>query len=217
MQINTEKLIPASIYCGSLSLITPPLIGYNLQALYQLQPSSTSTLTPWIRANLRMMPTQLVLRSGQLAIASQLRERTNPWVGFAFMGVMQGIIYGHANTNWVRHLNLPVGAKPNLLRGVLFAASRDTISQGIPFAFRDNGPAAVALASIGATVASQGFHNCQTIMQVKSYLGYREAFLAGWKRHGFTLFYTGYQARLVMMSSINALNYLLLKDLWSNK
>ena len=139
---------------------------------------------PWIQGSLRMIPGQLALRSGQLLIAREIKEHSNPWFGFALMGVLQGVIYGHANNNWLHHLQITsVKGVPNPFRGVLFAASRDTISQGIPFMMGQYGVASVAASSILATIGSQGLHNCQTMMQMDSQVGYLSSIRNGWQQH----------------------------------
>jgi hypothetical protein len=182
-------------YITTISCITPPLIGYNIKSLYSCKPP-----IPWFSASLKMLPGQLTLRTAQLQIATTIKEKTNPWLAFASIGVLQGIVYGHATTSWTRHLSLPANIRPNMFAGILFAASRDSISQGIPFYLSDHGPIAFLATSVASTIASQGLHNCQTIMQLKSHLLYR-----------------GFQSRLGMMTVINLLNYYILKPIWKDK
>ena len=126
--------------------------------------------------------------------ATPVKEHANPWLAFGVVGVLQGGVYGQCTTYVSKLLGL--AKKPpklqDLLRGSAFAGSRDTISQGVPFAYTATvqsmvvdplyasvaGPvsgddasqpvrrmAAVMSCSIGATVASQFPHNCQIRMQ----------------------------------------------------
>lgn len=213
MNKDYSQLAYGLTYSSILSIMTPPLVGFNLSTLYQINYQHI----PWVHGSLKMFVPQIALRSGQLLIASQIKEQTNPWIGFGCIGLMQGVIYGHANTSWLKYIKLPVKTSPNIFRGALYAISRDTISQGVPYAFREYGLGPVIGISIISTISSQVFHNCQTIMQVKSYLSYRQAFFKGWDRHGYKLFYHGFQSRIALMLGINILNYLFLDKIWSNQ
>tara|TARA_R100001163_G_C5067706_1_gene207040 strand:+ start:2027 stop:2740 length:714 start_codon:yes stop_codon:yes gene_type:complete len=205
-------------YVTGLSLITPPLIGYNIKKLY----NPTNDI-PWIKGSCKMIPKQLILRSGQLLFANQLKESTNnTFIAFAGIGITQGIIYGHCTSNWLKWIKLPFKISPNPLAGFGYAAMRDIISQGIPFYVGQNinnkldnkyTLLAVSGTSLVSTVASQGLHNCQTIMQIKN-VGYKKSAIKCWNRHGFKMLYVGCEARICMMLGVNILNYLFLRDIW---
>ena len=197
-------------YCGGLSIITPPLVGYNLKSLYG------STSLPYCWGTLKMFPYQFVLRGGQLALATELKNQTHPLVAFSSIGIFQGIIYGHVNQTWAHFFPKIQKMRPNMMRGILFAANRDMISQGIPFLMNDYGLGAVLATSFFSILLSQGFHNCQTIMQMNRYETYLSTIQNGFSKYKYGLFYKGYFSRVLMMMGVNTLNYLFLRDIWNN-
>lgn len=207
-----EKYKYGFLYTLGLSSITPPLIAYNLNKIYS-QPVSP----PWITGTFRMMPAQLAMRIAQLKVSTEIKERTNPWIAFSTIGIIQGFIYGHSITHWAKYMKLPPNTSPNMFRGILFAASRDTISQGIPFAMSNYGLGAVIGSSIISTTLSQGLHNCQSAMQLNNKLSYSMAVKKMFRIHGWKFLYKGVEARLTMMGAINIMNYLFLKKIWKNE
>lgn len=205
--MDLEKKQYSLAYCAGLSVITPPMLGVNLSALYK-----TRQRLPIVKGTISMFPYQFALRAGQLAIATELKDRTHPLIAFSAIGVFQGIIYGHVNQHWANYL--PIRSQPNLMRGIFWAASRDTISQGFPFIAHDWGFVPVMGVSLVSILASQSLHNFQTIMQIDKRHSYVSSIWEGWRMHGSKIFYTGYSSRVAMMTLVNILNYVFLSEIW---
>lgn len=208
-------LANGALYCSSLSLITPTLAGFNFQALYTVK---TIPTLPYLRGTLKMFPYQMLLRGGQLSLATEIKQQTHPALAFASIGLMQGVIYGHINTTWARYAKIAtVTSAP--MRGGIFAACRDLLSQGLPYyaGTRVNKTEGhlivVGAVSAASVLASQGFHNYQTLMQInkRSYLG---TIHHGWKTYRWKIMYAGYSSRVVIMMVTNMLNFLLLDKIW---
>ena len=131
-----------------------------------------------------------------------------------------------------------------VFRGSVFAACRDTISQGVPFMLSssvrerifdplldashddddDNSDSAASLAahwgsviltSVAATVASQGLHNAQITMQADQSLSYASAVKSLWRNNGMGMMVRGAEARIGLLLVVNILNELILKPAWA--
>lgn len=226
-----NKLQNSFYYSSSLSLFTPPAMAYNMSKLYKIPISRF----PICKETFRILPSQFTYRFLQYGIFSFISDKTNPWIGFGLMGISQGFIYGKVNNHWTKVLQQKNNSliskniqnnsfttksfstksfrnnsfRNSSFRGSFFAASRDIISQGIPYQF--NTPLSVLNASLFSTVASQCFHNFQTVMQVNTKLNYQQAVKYTWEKHGIELFWKGSSARIGLMLLINIINQKFLK------
>lgn len=240
-----EEYLPyayLSAYCFGTSLFTPAACLYNLT---KLNPAMRAQLTPVsaMRLATRILPHQTVLKALQIGASTPVKENLSPWAAFSLVGVLQGGLYGHANIFFLKTLKSnKVVSYAGVLRGYGFAGARDAISQGVPFMFSSTvekkyfSPmfdklsddknsvllsvqkwSAVISTSICATYLSQGFHNCQTIMQSEQSLSHFQGARAAWKNNGFSLFYKGAEARVGLMLVINILNDTLLKKAWASR
>lgn len=105
--------------------------------------------------SLEVFVVQALLKVTQINVCTPVQEVMNPFMAFAFMGVLQGFVYGQCT----RHFSLKLGLIPGetatssvqdgramhaavitllrnargMLRGSLFAGLRDLVSQGVPF------------------------------------------------------------------------------------
>lgn len=107
-----------------------------------------------LRMSLVIFPHQTVLKALQMNASTPVKEYCNPWAAFAVVGILQGGVYGQANTHFARVLginsssatttatsssainnntNTTVTAVKRMFRGSAFAGGRDMISQGLPF------------------------------------------------------------------------------------
>ena len=180
--------------------------------LYNLHPTSKRVI---LNGTTTMFPQQIIMRLCQFHTATYVKEHTsNVWIGFGVMGAFQGVIYGQANVQWARILKISNPSLHAPLRGNLFSIGRDVISQGIPY------HATTSYDMVGytflSTIASQGLHNFQTLMQVDKNINYRTAISHSLKHHGMSIFWKGFEARLLMILFINSINRLVLNPHWSS-
>ena len=229
-----------ALYSGIISTLSPSLTTLQLLKTFDRSISAKELAT----ISIRIFPHQCFLKWAQMNAATPVKEHANPWLAFGVVGVLQGGVYGQCTTYVSKLLGL--AKKPpklqDLLRGSAFAGSRDTISQGVPFAYSATvqslvvdplyssvmGPvsgddasqpvrrmAAVMSCSIGATVASQFPHNCQIRMQADPSLGYAGVVRVLTSEFGIRAFYMGASARVALLLVVNSLNELVLKKAWA--
>jgi len=226
-------------YSAGISLFSPPANLYMVKTLHgYTQPIN------WFRMCARIYPAQVGLRMLQVNLASPIKDNLNPWAAFAALGVLQGVVYGHANVTFATALNL-VGKHKKTMRGILrgsgFAAGRDVISQGIPFMLSKRfaehavdpilGPideknwfmqgvrhyTSVLSLSLVSCVLSHGLHNGQQVMQTHQELSYTQALSSLYKDHGMKFLYRGAQARIGLMMVTNVFNEIFLKPAWQDR
>lgn len=224
MEINK---VQNYIFFGSCYGLFSPFISIHHQRLLlndlKITPESMLRLT-------RIMPQQMALKSIQMAISTPIKEKTNTWVGFGVIGVLQGVIYGHANISIRNQFIKEQKRKLHLLgmfRGSMFAASRDMISQGIPYVYhkkvgyyllgenKERQLFSLLFTTTGAAVMSQFFHNCQCNMHVDASLNYEQAVEKTFRQHGLRSFYVGVSNRMFMLYFMNILNEVFLRPVWN--
>ena len=171
-------------YGAGISIFSAPASAYQLCRLYKaaVPPSEMA------KAACRILPHQTLLKLAQMNASAPVKRAHQPWAAFAVVGILQGGVYGQSSVHFAKAFSL-VAKAPSLagmFRGSMFAAGRDSLSQGIPFVLADPFRRTVVdrvvaadsdlakmakkwgsliLTSIGATVASQGLHNGQLRMQ----------------------------------------------------
>jgi len=209
-----KMLIRLFQYGGAVSLVSNPIVGYQILRLYA-RPLTTDLAL----VSFRIWPTQTLLKAAQVATCLPLSEIGSPPLMFAAMGVLQGGVYGQAVLSFTKRWSL-TSTPPRLrglFRGSLFAAGRDSISQGLPWMVRiplpptSLGPSThskceVALTAGVATLLSQGLHNAQSVMQADQRLSHRDALVLLWKKHRLGGFFKGFEARIVLVVFVNLLN-----------
>ena len=202
--MNEETRIYA-IYASSLSVVTSLDMLHNMSKLQHiyLHPSVIA------RGTVSMMPTQVMMRFGQIYVSSYITNLTNsPLLGFGSICLTQEVIYNHAMSRWdeivCKSKNLTQKPKVGSYRGLLFSIPRDMISQGIPYYFST--PLSLLAVSAMATVASQGLHNCQMLMRTDPKLTYRNCLPRAYSFYGKSLFYAGATGRLGLMAVVNVVN-----------
>ena len=231
-----------AVYSGIISTLSPSLTTIQLLKTFNKSVSAKELAS----ISLRIFPHQCFLKWAQMNAATPVKEHANPWVAFGVVGVLQGGVYGQCTTYVSKLLGL--AKKPpklqDLLRGSAFAGTRDTISQGVPFAYSATvqrnvvdpvyaslmGPVhdtdasqpvrrmvAVMVCSIGATVASQFPHNCQIRMQADPALGYAGVVQKLTSEFGPRALYMGASARIALLLVVNGLNELVLKKAWAKE
>lgn len=231
---DVKRIIPYVSHSLLLSTVSPVYNIYQLKKLYQLKLS----FSQMAGGSLSLLPAQTILRIGQLSMASKLKKDLDPWCAFAGIGVMQGIVYGHANLFFARHLRLCRHPLHPLLvtRGSAFGAARDTISQGVPFMFhsdvkkcvfdplwpsedqrvsRVKEGLAVVCTSGASTLASHFLHVCQTTMQCNPTLSYQSVWSSAFRAHGWAMCWNGAAGRMALLLVTNLLNYHFLTPIWT--
>jgi len=226
-------------YSAGISCFSPPANLYMVKKLHgYTQPVN------WFRMCARIYPAQVGLRMVQVNLASPIKDNLNPWAAFAALGVLQGVVYGHANVTFAKALKLEGVHKLSpfgIVRGSGFAATRDLISQGIPFMLSkrfcthvvdpilgevaESNPfmqgvrhyASVLTLSAISTVVSHGLHNGQQVMQTHQELSYAQALSRLYKDHGIKFLYKGAQARVGLLMVTNVFNELFLKPAWQDR
>ena len=122
-----------ALYSGIISTLSPSLTTLQLLKTFDRSISAKELAT----ISVRIFPHQCFLKWAQMNAATPVKEHANPWLAFGVVGVLQGGVYGQCTTYVSKLLGL--AKKPpklqDLLRGSAFAGSRDTISQGVPFAY----------------------------------------------------------------------------------
>ena len=89
------------------------------------------------KISFRIFPQQTALKCLQMNLATPVKEHINTWMAFGVVGVLQGGVYGQCTTYVSRALSLAktTPSISDMLRGSAFAGLRDTVSQGVPFAY----------------------------------------------------------------------------------
>lgn len=226
-------------YSFGLSIFSPIATLYQLKKVtpnLKVSPKQASKL------GFRILPSQTLLKLGQMNISSPVCDYLNPWLAFGVVGVFQGAVYGHSNIYFVKHLlprNKNVVSYAGLFRGFLFAGLRDMISQGVPYIFahqiemslkeKINGKngneskmksfvvkwSSVVGTSLFATILSQGLHNFQLTMHADHTItSHAAAVRQSIKTNGFKVLYKGCEARVGFMLLVNIANDLFLKHAW---
>lgn len=227
-------------YGAGISVFSP------LASIYQmakLNPQVVVTNKRMVFLASRVFAVQTLLKSIQMNIGTEVKGVLNPWAAFAAVGILQGGVYGHCNIFYSKELgiskDLGLKAYLGMFRGVAFAASRDTISQGVPFmcsgfvkkhvvealfptdettsdaAKSAKQWASVLSTSVVSTYCSQFFQNCQITMQANPDFGYASTLKSVFERNGVSVFYKGAEARVGLLLVVNVLNELLLKPAWA--
>lgn len=224
-------------YGAGISLVSPFVSLYQMRAL---NPQVTLPVSRMIRLSVNVFPIQTVLKTVQMNLGTKVKEQLNPWFAFAAVGILQGGVYGQCNIYFAKEIGIAKKVSMlGLFRGVAFAASRDTISQGVPFmcsafvrkniveaAFPTNEETtdfaksvkqwtSVLSTSVFATYASQFFHNCQITMHANHELTYAQTLRYVFERNGTGVIIKGAEARVGLLLVVNILNELLLKPAWS--
>ena len=133
---------------------------------------------------------------------------------FSF-AVLPSAASGDLAKQWNRIMRVSATANP--ARGLVAAASRDMLSQGVPFMVGQTyGLGAVVGTAVVSTVASHGLHNWQTVMQIHPDLGYKRALQKLAAMHGWRALYKGSLSRVGIMVITNALNFVLLRHAWDS-
>ena len=224
-------------YSAAISVFSPLATALQLCKVY-----SKSVPMPHLAAlSARIFPHQTALKLAQMNAATPVKEYCNPWAAFFVVGVLQGGVYGQSNVHFATKLNFSSTASlKGMFRGSAFAGCRDSLSQGVPFAFSrtveavvfdpvwtaaskdvscnsDGGvkrAASVFTTSIAATFMSQGLHNCQIRMQAEQSLSYVGVLRKLHAEHGLAFLYKGGSARIGLLLIVNGLNEVLLKPAW---
>lgn len=178
-----------AIYSGVLAIATPLVCYHNNIIKFKFSPSHA-----------RILPEQFALRLVQIKMAQLIKQQTDcSWLGFAAIGVMQGVCYGHATS---RLAGLPLAFSG---RGLTFGAGRDIISQGVPYNISSNTYQTVGYTFL-CTGLSHFLHNLQLLMQTKN-ISHRKAIEIGFYELGPKLFYKGVSGRINLLLITNLLNY----------
>jgi hypothetical protein len=230
-----ERQMHLGAYSGVLGICGPVAQAYQMKQLFSVNPRQFRAARNI--ACRRLFPAQAMMRYGQVNASSIMNDNLNTWCAFGTMGVLQGMIYGHANVgilNQYTKRQTKIHTLRQTLRGSGYAALRDMGSQGIPFVcsgyihdwVRSSYPSvsqlptpltksiAVMGTSVFSTIITQGLHNCQTVMQTHPNLTHITAPQTLWKQHGISSCWKGVYSRIGLLLIINGLNELLLKPTW---
>ena len=86
----------------------------------------------------------------------------------------------------------------NIFRGYRYGICRDIISNSIPDLYKNKNNNLINFNIIlFSTILSQGFHNCQTVMQIKN-LNYKNSLKYLYNNFGYSFLYKGFQNRLFL-------------------
>lgn len=197
-------------YSVGTGLIGAPVSLYQLIKLngIRVKPLQFTTLCS------RVLPVHIAIKTVQIEACTPFCQAFNPWVGFALSGIIQGGVYGQLNIFYSKALKI---SKVNpsyigCMRGWVFAALRDTGSQGIPYMFSNSWGSLIIL-SITSTYLTQFVHNCQTTMHVYQDLGYSQAIQKTFKDK--RSLYKGAEARIGLLLMTNIMNDMFLP--WKKK
>lgn len=182
------------IYSGALSIATPLAMLYNLTKVGTPIPTCITI----VKGVTRLFPGQALARCSQLYVATNIATTHHPILGFAFMGLTQGMIYNHCISHWLKTPNVFKG----VTRGLGFAVPRDVVSQGIPYL--SNTP--LLPTSLTATMMSQGLHNCQVHMQTNPTVSYKGCIRSLYNQHGMSALYKGVGGRMGLITVTNFVN-----------
>lgn len=147
----------------------------------------------------RIFLEQFLLRNVQLKSAKYIKnESGNNWIGFAMIGSMQSVCYGHV-------VSRMAGLSPTFgLRGIPFGITRDIISQGIPYHLANKKTEMIAY-TIVFTACSHVLHNLQIVMQSNAVSYYESIDIA--LKTGTPFIYRGLSGRMILLTITNIMNY----------
>lgn len=224
----SDKQKSLILYSSNITLFSPLS---NLYQLCKLHSFPFFTLSNFSRIP-TIIPQQIILRYTQLNLSFLVKDHISPYLTFGMIGILQGAVYGHATTHFANKLGISTKTSiKQIFRGSLFAFNRDTISQGIPFLFVDkfreniitpifpslsdqtNKWISLTTLSIGSTILSHPFHNCQIIMQINSDIGYKKSVQELYRKFGIRAFYKGCESRIILLLITNIFNDIYLKDI----
>ena len=217
----------------SVTLFSP------LASLYQTSTLFNKPFLPNLKFVPRIFPQQIGLRYGQIYLSTECKNYLSPTCAFGLIGVLQGIVYGHSNLYFSQKMNIIRDVKiTNYLKGPVFAASRDIISQGIPFLFNNyiedlvfgnnnnnnnnnkNNKnkityySSLSFLSISSTVLSHPFHCLQTYIQTQNNMSQYQAIKYLIQKERYNLFYKGIRGRFILLFITNLANDFFLNQLW---
>lgn len=213
------------LYSANITLFSPLSNLYQLCTIH----SKSFILNSW--KAYKIYPQQFILRYLQLHGSMFVKDNISPYATFGVIGILQGVVYGHANIYLANQINIVKKVEyKNLFNGIGYAFTRDTISQGIPFllsnklkknvitplfpSLSDNNCKwlSIGILSIISTYISHGFHNCQLLMQLHPELNHLS--VLKYIKNNYKLLYKGAESRVVLLLITNIFNELYLKDIW---
>lgn len=199
-------------YSLSISLFSP------LSNLYQLSKLNNFPLYNNIKLCANIYPSQVFLRFFQIELSTEIKKISNPWIAFGSIGILQGLVYGHANIFFSKRLLLN-SSYNNILKGSFFAFGRDIISQGVPYMYSENlfnnKYLSVITLSVISTYLSQGIHNCQTTLQTTNIRSINVIPYL-YNKHNFSFLWKGVSGRMGLLLITNLLNEHFLKPCWKS-
>ena len=173
-------------------------------------------------------PQQFILRYAQIHVSTKVKENLSVIPAFGLIGILQGGIYGHTNLYFSNKFGITKNIKiTDYFRGPIYAASRDILSQGMPFLltpkiekmiFNDNStkyhyPTLFGISLI-STFLSHPFHclqiYCQNNRNKNQYQIAKEII----KKHKLSLFYIGIESRIILILFTNLFNDFFLREIW---
>ena len=187
-----------------ISLISPQMNLYQIYKLNNLN-FKINLFNLKIISNIYFQ--QVLLKNIQLNIISYMKKNNIPEITqYSFMGLSQSIIYGYANIYFYNKIfkNKRVSYL-NILNGIKFGICRDIISNGLPDLYKNNNR--LYIITLISIILSQGFHNCQTIMQTKK-LNYINSIKYLYNKFGLHFLYKGFHNRFILFLYITFLNKL---------
>eukprot|EP00287_Rhodomonas_sp_CCMP768_P009630 CAMPEP_0196744476 /NCGR_PEP_ID=MMETSP1091-20130531/57731_1 /TAXON_ID=302021 /ORGANISM="Rhodomonas sp., Strain CCMP768" /LENGTH=330 /DNA_ID=CAMNT_0042091033 /DNA_START=131 /DNA_END=1123 /DNA_ORIENTATION=+ len=229
------ELQPHLLWYGlTISSISPVVWGYQMS---KLNPQVKTTVANIAMLSLSVIPTQALLKMLQLNLGTPIKRHLNPWCAFACMGAIQGGVTGQASVFFSRAFGIGNPKLTDALRGYQLSALKDTIAQGLPFAFSDlvqhklldrllpssstsswlssikRGIAVVTTSALG-TVLSQICQNLHFALVSSPGLSYTAAAKQLWDRNGVGMFFNGAASRLGLVLVVSVLNQAILKQAW---
>lgn len=212
-------------HASSMTLFSPLSSLYQTTVLFNLK---LSNFFKNIRYVPNIFPQQVILRYGQLHVSTLCRDNISPIPAFGIIGILQGGIYGHSTLYFSNRLCITNNIKiSDYFRGPVFAASRDIVSQGIPFLltdkiakniFEENAekyhyPVLFGLSAL-TTSLSNPLHCMQIFTLNNRNKSQLQIAIETCKTHKWSLFYKGIESRFILLSLTNLFNDIFLKDLW---
>ena len=224
----------------SMTFFSPLSSLYQITQLYNLNQKQglvklhRSPFVQNIKYIPRIFPQQVLLRYGQLHLSTfcKQQEQIPSIIAFGIIGILQGAVYGHSNLYFSKKLGvLNNDIKiTKYFRGPVFAASRDIISQGLPYVmtekvsnylFKEKAIDPIyhygtlfGLSTI-STFLSHPLHCFQIFAQNETGKSHYQVAKQVIKLHSWSLFYKGIEARIVLLGLTNFFNDIFLKDVWS--
>jgi hypothetical protein len=219
-----QNIVEYSILAG---IFTPFITFYQLQKLYPFINNVNKRQVFVLCA--RNAPVQTVLKACQMISVVPVVENIHALPAFGIIGILQGLVYGQSTVFFSKNLGIHTtfSYKKALSRGIVFAASRDIISQGVPFTLspvvkhklvsdyqwsdRNARIMSVLGLSILSTYLSHVFHNAQLLLQTNAAITNRNVFPTMYSKMGSKMFFSGVGGRVVLLLGFNVLNDIYLK------